>query len=74
MQAVTARARILESTVEKRAKDYGVPVDEYKSKITDIASDVIEKGQNAVENLQAKTRSTVEQGEKKVSETGEYLT
>ena len=67
MQAVTSRAKVLEKNVETRAKGYGVPVDEYKTKVTDIASGVIEKGQNAYENLQAKAQH----GEKRVQKKGE---
>lgn len=68
MQAVTSRAMILESNVERRAKGYGIPVDQYKSRVTDIASEVIEKGQNAIENIQYKAQGATQQAQKKAKE------
>jgi hypothetical protein len=68
MQRVTSQAKVLEKNVETRAKGYGVPVDEYKTKVTDVANEAIAKGQNAFEKL----RTQAQQGGKVAQKKGEW--
>lgn len=72
ISSVANTARNLEQGLEAQAKKLGVPVDDYKDKAFDLASDAIAKGQQVIHHIQGEAQKAGQEVENKVKEKGVF--